>query len=72
MSKYVYSDKLKSTGLHIDMTQQEATKAPSKSDYAETKRLLRDFCIPIKTIPQFEHRSELFRWRLAAIADGLC
>lgn len=71
MSKYVYSDKRKSTGLHIDMTQQEATKAPSKSDYAETRRLLRDFCISIKIIPQFERRSELIRWRSAAIAGGL-
>lgn len=71
MSKYVYSDKLKSTGLHIDMTQQEATKAPSKSDYAETRRLFRDFCIPIKIIPQFERRSELIRWRSAAIVSQL-
>ena len=71
MSKYVYSDKRKSTGLHIDMTQQEATKTPSKLDYAETKRLLRDFCIPIKIIPKFESRSELIRWRFAVIVAGL-
>lgn len=71
MSKYVYSDKLKSTGLCIDMTQREATKAPSKKDYAETSRLLRDFCVSVGIIPQFERKSELIRWRSAAIANSL-
>ena len=71
MSKYVYSDKNRSTGLCIDMTQQEAIKAPSKSDYLETRRLLRDFCIPVGIIPQFECKSELIRWRSAAIASCL-
>lgn len=67
MGKNPYAGFTLSTGLRIECTEQEAASRPTRSDYAETKRLLRDFGVYGVTVPQVNSLNELLRWRSTAI-----
>ena len=51
--------------------QTEANTPPSKKDYRETKRILADFRISCKEIPQMETKLQLIRWRTSKILQNL-
>lgn len=49
----------------------EAKGKPTKADIKETLSLLRDFCIPIATIPDAPTRNALVIWRTNTIKTYL-
>lgn len=58
------------------MANNETFARPTAKDYKDTRRLLSDFCIPIKDkeIPEFRYIYELIKWRTQIITtylDGL-
>lgn len=53
------------------ISEREARKQPTQKHYAETRRLFRDFCITVGSIPAFPSVSELFKWRTEQINKRL-
>jgi hypothetical protein len=49
----------------------EAKGKPTKADIKETLSLLRDFCIPIASIPDAPTRNALVIWRTSVIKQYL-